>query len=395
MGIGNIILLGLISFFTDISTEMVYPIIPLYLASTFGATPVLIGFIEGIAECLASLLKVFSGYISDRFKKKKRLTFMGYLAGFASKALLLAAGSWTGVLAARSVDRIGKGIRTAPRDLMISESSEPGKLGRSFGLHKALDMAGSAIGILIAFLILGASEGEGYYRKIILLSLIPASIGLLLFLPVREQRALGKRRTEPFWKNMAGVDLQLKAYLLVTFLFTLGNSSNAFLLLRAKNLGFSDTGVILLYFLYNITASILSLPFGRRSDRIGRKKLLVAGYLVFALVYGGFALGFSKPFIIVMFLLYGAYAAMIAGVERAFLSEVSPVELRGTMLGLHGTLSGVALFPASLLAGLLWTWWGPQAPFILGACLSLAAALILKFFLKGGNGNVMLKGDES
>ena len=381
----NVILLGLVSFFSDISAEMVYPIIPLYLTSVFGATPMLVGVIEGIAESIASLLKVFSGYFTDKYKKKKPVAFLGYATGIIYKAVLIVAGSWLGILSARIIDRIGKGIRTAPRDVMVSESAGDGSTGQAFGIHKALDMAGSAIGILIAYLLLRTMTTGFDYKKIFLLSMIPAGFGLLMFFFIKvkkESRPAVQR--EPFWKNIKKLDKQLKLYLLVTFLFTLGNSSNAFLLLRAKSVGFSDTSVILLYFIYNLSASLLSVPAGKRSDRVGRKQLLVAGYLVFAVVYTGFAFAAGKPMMIGLFILYGLYTAMITGVERAFIAEISPVELKGTMLGMHSTIGGIALLPASIIAGFLWNKFSAVVPFLFGSAMSLLSAFLLLFLMKGG-----------
>lgn len=384
----NIILIGLVSFFADVSTEMVYPLIPLYLTTVFGATPVLIGFIEGIAESLASLLKVFSGYVTDRYHRKKRLAFIGYAGGLVYKLALLVAGSWTGILAARIIDRVGKGIRTTPRDVLVSESADQQQMGKAFGVHKAMDMAGSALGILLAYLLittLDQKQGNFDFKEIFLLSIIPAVLGLVMFLFIREKKKIhmaGSR--EPFWRNMRKLNGQLKLYLLVALLFTLGNSSNTFLLLRAKNIGFDDKSVILLYFLYNLTASLLAIPMGKRSDKIGRKRLLVPGYLVFALVYLGFAFAFSKPFMALIFALYGVYTAMITGVERAYIAEISPPELKGTMLGLHATIVGVALLPASLIAGLLWDRFGARVPFIFGSAMALAASVILFFLMKTG-----------
>ncbi len=381
----NVIFLGLVSFFADISSEMVYPIIPLYLTSAFGATPAIVGLIEGIAESAASLLKVFSGYITDKYKKKKPVAFVGYTTGLLYKVALLFASSWGGILGARVIDRIGKGIRTAPRDVMVSESAENEHGGTAFGIHKALDMAGAALGILFAYLLLKTSGGNYDFKQIFLLSMIPAALSLLMFFKIKEKKeARTITEREPFWKNIKKLDRQLKLYLLVVFLFTLGNSSNAFLLLRAKSVGFDDTTVILLYFIYNITASILAIPAGKRSDKVGRKRSLVAGYLVFALVYFGFAFAFNKTLMIGLFVLYGVYTALTAGVERAFISEISPTELKGTILGLHSTIVGIALLPASTIAGLLWYSLGPKAPFIFGACLSLAAAIILFVLMNGG-----------
>ena len=381
----NVFFLGLVSFFADISAEMVYPIIPLYLTSTFGATPALIGIIEGIAESLASLLKVFSGYITDKYNKKKPIAFLGYTTGLIYKIALIAASSWGGILGARVIDRIGKGIRTTPRDVMVCESADSNRMGTAFGIHKALDMAGSAIGILIAYLLLSSANGAFDYKNLFLISIIPALLSLAVFPLIKEkkeQRIIKER--EPFWKDVKKLDGQLKLYLLVVFLFTLGNSSNAFLLLRAKSVGFNDTSVILLYFIYNITASLLAIPLGKRSDQVGRKRLLVSGYIVFALVYIGFAFAYNKTFMIALFILYGVYTAMIAGVERAFIAEISPQELKGTMLGLHSTIVGIALLPASAIAGVLWTSFGAEIPFVFGACLSLAAAFVLIILMKGG-----------
>lgn len=376
-GVRNIIMLGLVSCFADISSEMVYPLIPLYLTAAFGATPMLVGVIEGIAESIASLLKVFSGYISDRFQRKKVIAFCGYATGVLYKIALLFAGSWSGILLARVIDRFGKGVRTAPRDVMVSESADNDGMGRAFGIHKMLDMAGSAVGILLAFFLV-RSIGEGGYRTIFAISIIPVGVALCLFFFIREKRENREAvRRERFWRNMSRLDGRLKLYLAVTFLFTLGNSSNSFLLLRASDIGFSSSGAILLYFVYNMTASILAIPCGRLSDRVGRKGLLVGGYLIFSLVYFGFAFCGSKPLMVLIFVVYGVFTAMTAGVERAFIAEIAPAELKGTMLGLHSTLAGIALLPASVIAGALWDGVGASAPFVYGGALSLLSAVIL------------------
>ncbi len=378
----NIIFLGLVSFFADISSEMVYPLIPLYLTAVFGTTPVLVGVIEGIAESIASLLKVFSGYISDKYDRKKPIAFLGYASGLLYKLALLFAGSWMGILGARIVDRFGKGIRTAPRDVMVSESADKTQMGKSFGIHKALDMAGSAIGILLSFILL-KNLGEGAYKTIFAISAIPVLMALSMFFFIKEKRkprAVTQR--ESFWKNIRNLNGNLKLYLCVTFLFTLGNSSNTFLLLKANDIGFSNTDVILLYFVYNITTALLAIPFGKRSDRVGRKKVLVFGYITFSLVYLLFAFASQKWVLVAAFVLYGFYTAMVAGVERAFISEIAPKKLKGTMLGLHSTLVGIALLPASIIAGALWDAAGAAVPFLFGALLSGAAALILGLFFK-------------
>ena len=378
----NVILIGLVSFFADLSTEMVYPLIPLYLTTMFGATPALVGLIEGIAESIASLLKVFSGYATDRYRKKKPIAFSGYAAGLVYKLILVIAASWQSVLMARVIDRFGKGIRTAPRDVLVSESCNANNLGHSFGIHKALDMAGAAAGILIAFFIMTTWKGEYAYKQLFLLSCIPAIASLFMFLFIREtSRPCDMNEPLHLFQGLKNLDARLKLYLVVVFLFTLGNSSNAFLLLRAGNVGFSTASVVLLYFLYNMVSSLFAVPFGKRSDRIGRKRLLVAGYFTFAVTYAGFAWAPNRTVIIAAFALYGIFTAMTAGVERAFIAEIAPGELKGTLLGLHSTIVGIALFPASVIAGLLWNAFGPVVPFAFGAGLSFASALILFFGL--------------
>ena len=386
-GTRNIILLGLISCFADISSEMVYPLIPLYLTAAFGATPVLVGLIEGIAESIASLLKVFSGYISDRFQHKKAIAFSGYATGLLYKIALIFATSWNGILSARVIDRFGKGIRTAPRDVMVSESADQNNMGKSFGIHKMLDMAGSAIGILLSFILLKKiGSNPKSYKMIFAISILPIVIALLLFFFVHEKKEKRQpMQREYFWKNISQLDHNLKLYLVIAFLFTLGNSSNSFLLLRAYNIGFDSSTTILLYFIYNLTASLFAIPCGKLSDKIGRKHLLVGGYLTFSLVYFGFAFCTSKPLMILIFVVYGIYTAMTAGAERAFIAEIAPANLKGTMLGLHSTLVGIALLPASVIAGFLWDKIGVFAPFMFGGILSLIAALLLATKMRSSN----------
>ncbi|MCL2759043.1 MAG: MFS transporter [Treponema sp.] len=387
----NIFFIGLISFFTDLSTEMVYPLIPLYLVGAFGATHVLVGIIEGIAESLASLLKVYSGYLTDRFQKKKLLAFSGYAAGLVYKFALIFASTWVGVLGARVIDRLGKGIRTAPRDVLVSESTDKENMGKAFGLHKALDMFGAGFGILIIYLLIRGSDGQYDYKRLFLLSAIPAVLGLLMFVFVKEKKREAvnagekaeKPQSIPFWKNINKIDGQLKLYLIVVFIFTLGNSSKAFMILKASDAGFNEVNVILLFLIYHLVAASLSVPLGKLSDKIGRKNLLVPGYITFALCYFGFAFAGTKPAMITIFILYGIYTAMITGVERAFVAEIAPGELKGTMLGLHSTVAGIALLPASIIAGLLWTIFGSAVPFIFGASLSLLAAVLLFIFMQG------------
>jgi len=375
--ISNIVLLGLVSMFADMSTEMVYPLVPLFLTATLGASPAIVGVIEGLAESIASLLKVFSGYIGDVYHNKKRLAFVGYSATVVYKIFLLLAASWPGVLLARIIDRTGKGIRTAPRDALVAQSSGNGGLGGAFGLHKMLDMAGSALGVVFAYGFVATSFG---FRSAFLFSILPACVAILLVGAIREDRSCEASCEKLRLKGLR-LDGTLKLYLFILFIFCLGNSSNTFLLLKARERGFSDSQVILLYLLFNLSASALAIPAGRLSDRFGRRKILVPGYLVYGLVYLGFALLSSKTAVLCLFFAYGAYNALISGAERAFVAENAPPGLRGTVLGLYGMLQGIGLLLASVIAGLLWDRVNSCAPFLFGGILGIGSAAAIELAL--------------
>lgn len=375
--LSNIVLLGLVSLFVDMSTEMVYPLVPLFLTATLGASPAVVGVIEGIAESVASLLKVWSGYIGDVRHHKKRLAFIGYSAALLYKVFLLLAASWPGVLVARIVDRVGKGIRTAPRDALVAQSGDAKKLGGAFGLHKMLDMAGSSLGALLAFVFVTRNWG---FHRAFLFSMVPALIGVLLIFAVREKASPAEAGEKLSFKGLK-LDGRLKAYLAVLFVFCLGNSSNSFLLLKAQASGFSDGEVILLYLVFNAAASALAIPAGRLSDKIGRSRVLVPGYLLYGAVYLGFALVGGRTAVLLLFVAYGAYTALISGAERAFVAENAPEGLRGTVLGLYGMLQGIGLLLASIIAGQLWDRVGSDAPFIFGGALGVvSAALVYAIF---------------
>jgi len=378
----NIILLGVTSLLTDISSEMVYPILSVYLVTSLRASPAILGLIEGIAESLASLLKVFSGYFSDKLKYRKPFAIFGYAASVVGKFCLFISTSWGLVLTGRIIDRFGKGVRTAPRDALIAESSLAGKRGRAFGLHRAMDTIGAVIGVLCAYFLI--TRYKGTFKEVFLLSLVPGLLGVLALFWVREKRAITlkaeNKKLEFKWSRL---DKRLKLFLIFTFIFTLGNSSNQFLLLRAQNLGNPLPVVILLYLVYNISYAITAYPSGRLSDRIGRKKLLVAGYLFYALVYLGFAINKSPHNFWFLFAIYGLYIGFTEGVEKALVSDIAPQELRATAMGLHATLVGIGLFPASLLAGLLWKFIGPAAAFYFGSIMGLVAAIGFWRVLKG------------
>ncbi|PMQ01761.1 MAG: MFS transporter [Dictyoglomus sp. NZ13-RE01] len=385
----NVIIAGLGSFFTDISTEMFYPLISFYL-SALGAGPAILGLIEGIAESLASLLKVYSGYISDKIKKRKPLAILGYSFSFIGKIFLYVAQNWVWIFTGRFIDRFGKGIRTAPRDALIAESSKEKERGKSFGLHRAMDTLGATLGVLIAILIIknfSFSETldlKNYipiFKKVILYSLIPAFLGVaVLFLLKETGKVSSSNKNAPRfeWKRL---DRKLKSFLIFSFLFTLGNSSNQFLLLRTRDLGGDLIQVLTLYLFYNIIYALFSYPAGYLSDKIGRKRLLIFGYLFYGLVYLGFAVAKSVNTLWGLFFLYGLYIAFTEGVEKALISDLASPDIRATTIGLHATLVGVGLFPASLIAGLLWSYLGASAPFYFGGILGILASIGLAIIL--------------
>ncbi|MEO0076664.1 MAG: MFS transporter [candidate division WOR-3 bacterium] len=374
----NVIILGIASFLTDISTEMVYPLIPFYL-SKLGAGPAILGLIEGFAESIASLLKVFSGYFSDKMKKRKPLAIIGYSSSTIGKIILYLSTGWGLVFLSRLIDRFGKGIRTAPRDALIADSTDRTQRGRAFGLHRTLDTLGAAIGVLIAYYFL-KSYLTGY-SQVFLLSLVPAVLGVLVLFSAQEKIKTimdYKEKIKFQWRNLP---IKLRLFLIIVFLFALGNSSNQFLILRAKNLGHSVTSVLLLYLFYNLTYGICSFPIGRLSDKIGRKKILVIGYLIYGLVYLGFALIINPKFLWLLFGTYGFYSAFTEGIEKSFVSDIAAEDVRGTMLGLHATLVGIGLLPASIIAGGLWQIFGASAPFYFGGVLGIVASIGLMIIL--------------
>lgn len=375
----NIIILGLVSLFTDISSEMIYPLVPLYLTAVLGASPAVLGIIEGIAESLASLMKIVSGRVSDRLAKRKPLAIAGYGLSAVGKVLFVLASSWSWILWARIADRFGKGIRTAPRDALIADSCDTGTRGKAFGLHRAMDTAGAVVGIIFAYWLFTHYRGD--YITVFLLSIIPAVIGVLFLFLTHEQvkGAVDKVKNLSFsWKELDG---RLRYFIIVSFLFNLGNSSNQFLLVRAGTVGFSAEQVILLYLLMNVTYLLISYPAGRLSDQIGRRTLLVAGYLIYGLVYIGFAVANSSEALIWLFGIYGLYIGLTEGIEKAFLADMAPGNQRASVYGLHALAVGVALLPASVIAGFLWDMFGAAAPFWFGGGMGLLSSVAIWFGL--------------
>jgi MFS family permease len=376
----NVILLGITSFLTDVSSEMIYPLVPLFLTTTLGATPLVLGFIEGVAESVASLLKVFSGALSDRLQQRKPLAIIGYSFSAIGKVLLYLAKSWGVVFCGRVADRIGKGIRTAPRDALISDSSAKDVRGKVYGLHRAMDTCGAVSGIVLAYLLMSSLKHKEEYRLVFILALIPAVLGVAVLFFTEEKIKKETSRIDYYrglYSSWGSLDRKLKHFLVISFIFTFGNSSNMFILLRAKNVGFSSEKVILLYLLYNIIYAIVSYPAGVISDKVGKKSIIVFGYFLYSAVYLllGIVGNSTSSLMWFAFGLYGVYMGLTEGVEKAYISVLSPVEKRATILGLHSTLVGIGLFPASLIAGFLWSRVCPSAPFFFSGLVTVIAAI--------------------
>jgi len=377
----NVVLLGVTSFFADISSEMIYPLIPIFLTVTLGAPVAVVGLIEGIAESTASLVKLGSGWISDRIGRRMPLVISGYGLAAVAKLLLAFAFAWPVVLVARFVDRFGKGVRGSPRDALIGDSAPAALRGRAFGLHRSMDTAGAVIGPLLALLLVAMLSDR--LRVVFLLAAIPGVLSVLSLAFVRE---VPRPPTDPTAATAAmpsilatfrAMDRRLLLFMAASLVFALGNSSDIFLILRAKDLGLSTTATVLAYVVYNFVYMSAALPSGIVSDRLGRRGVFILGLVIFAAVYIGFALTTSALAVWPLFAVYGLYIAMTDGVGKALISDLAPVERRATVLGAYGTLTGVLVLVASTLAGVLWDLVGAWAPFALGAASALAAAAIL------------------
>ncbi|MGE5152567.1 MAG: MFS transporter [Bdellovibrio bacteriovorus] len=370
-------LIGLISQLNDSASEMIYPLVPLYLASVLMAGPRVLGLIEGIAEATASLLKLFSGVIVDYTRRAKPWVVAGYaLAGF-TRPLIALATSWPGVLALRFADRVGKGLRTSPRDALLAASVVPGARGLAFGLHRAMDNAGAVVGPLLAALLLGLGWS---LREVILFAIVPAVACLILSLWLREPAPDAERPRPPtFSWRLAGLAPAFKRYLVVLALFNLGNASNMFLLLRARDLGLPEAQVPLAWAAVSLVAMVLSTPLSGLSDRLGRTRLILVGWLAYGVFYLG--LGVLPPqsplALYGLFAFYGVFMAATEGVEKALVADLAPAELRGTAYGWFNLTAGLMLLPASLLFGALYQGVSASAAFGFSAACALAAAALL------------------
>jgi MFS family permease len=385
----NIWIVTATSFLTDISSEMLVYLIPLFLSNVLGVRMAFIGLIDGIAETTASLVKIYSGVLSDKLGKRKWLAVLGYGISTIAKPFLYFANSWGWVLGVRFSDRVGKGIRTAPRDALVAASTDETNRGFAFGLHRAGDTAGAFLGIAIAALIIWLTQTNATllsmntFRIAVLASIIPAVLAVIvLALGTTEVGGAGKG-SSGVRLSLKGMDTRFKIFLFVVVLFTLGNSSDSFIILRAQERGLSVLQTMFMLMTFTAIYTILSGPLGALSDKVGRRKLIIGGWFAYGLVYLGFAVAHTGWQIWALFGLYGIYYAATEGVAKALVADLVPEAQRGTAYGLFNAAIGITALPASLLAGLLWqgagTWagFGPSAPFLFGAVLALFASLLL------------------
>jgi MFS family permease len=371
----NVLAAGLVSFFTDISSEMIVPVLPIFLTTVLGAPVTAVGLIEGVAESTASIVRVFAGSISDRTGRRKPLMLFGYGLANLTKPLLAISTAWPQVLAIRFGDRFGKGIRGAPRDALIADSVDASVRGRAFGFHRGMDTAGAAIGPLLASATLAFAGDDP--RVVFWLASVPGIASVLIGWWLLKDRPVVPKEPSARQLGFRNLGRAFALFTAISTIFSLGNSSDAFLILRAQNVGMAVAVIPLAYFGFNALYALLATPAGILSDRVGRWPLLVTGYAAFAVVYAGFALADDAFVVGGLFLIYSLYYALTEGVGRALITDLVPASLRATAMGTYATATGAALLPASLVAGALWDSAGPGAPFAYGAVLAALAAVLL------------------
>ena len=388
----NVWAVGFTSFFMDISSEMVVNVLPLFLSNVLGVQTSIIGLIDGIAEATASILKMFSGWLSDKMGGRKWLAVIGYGLSALFKPFYYFANTWGIVAGVRWADRVGKGIRTAPRDALVADSVDQKTRGLAFGFHRAMDTAGALLGIAIAALVVWLTQrntlslGQSTFKVIVLLSLLPALLAVLsLAIGAKEVAVKGERAAPKFSLKSMGKPFSI--FLVIVSIFTLGNSSDSFLVLRAQNLGMSIFGILIMLVAFNLIYTLISTPAGSLSDRIGRRRLIIGGWLVYAVIYFGFAAAKTQWQVWVLYAAYGLYYGLAYGSANALVADLVPENLRGTAYGTYNAVIGLLAFPSSFIAGILWqgiggwTGFGPSAPFLFGGTLAVIAALLMAFWM--------------
>lgn len=373
----NVIVMGFVSFFNDTASEMIYPLIPTFLTVWLHAPVYIMGFIVGLSESISNICKVFSGWYSDKLNTRKPFVVFGYSLSAVSKAMIGLAYSWPMAMAARVADRLGKGIRVSARDALIADYTEPKYRGRAFGLHRGFDSAGAAIGPLIAIVLLSVLNNN--LRAIFLLSLIPSIIGVFLLMFLTDGRKPGQIESldAPHEKiALVNISPTFNKFLLISVLFNIGNSSDLFLILRSQSLALSLTLTMSAYILYNLTHSLFALPIGILSDKIGTEKILISGFLTFAISFALSGFITDGAWMWLVFVLYGLYLAQTESIIKAHIANIVPPKMFGTAFGLYQTVVGICTFFASFIAGLLWTYVSSTAPFLFGSVMAIIATIL-------------------
>ncbi len=377
--------LSVVSFLNDTSSDIIYPLLPAFLALTLGATPFVIGLIEGFAESVASILKLFSGYLSDKFGNRKFPVFLGYSLAAIVRPLLAFVTSWPQVLVVRMTDRIGKGIRGAPRDALLAATVHESQRGLAFGFNRAADHLGAVVGPIVAFLLLTyladnpATPTAREYQQVFLFASIPVALGLfvIVFFVREEKKSVPEIDAIPIKFSLRAFDGNFTRFLGVIALFTLSNSTDAFLLLRAEQTGVAPAMLPLLWMALHFSKVFSSIIGGDLSDRLGRKRMIFTGWVIYALVYAGFAFADAAWQAWALFIVYGLYFGLTEGVEKALVADLVTDEKRGTAFGFYNLAYGITVFPASLIFGLVWSQFGATAAFLMSAMISVVAAACL------------------
>jgi MFS family permease len=388
----NVFFLGLVSFFTDVSSEMIFTLVPLFLTNVLGVSTTLVGLVGGVSDSTDALFRLVSGRISDRIGKRKFLTTLGYALATAVKPFMLLANGWAAVTGIRFGDRIGKGLRSSARDALLADSLGSKERGRGFGLHRAMDTAGAVVGLAIVALIVYLFQGTGgfdmqrdTYRMMVTGGIFPAIVAVLVLIGlVRETKKEVMKATTvaAVTPTKIAFDMRFKLFLVVMAVFTLGNSSDFFLILRAQNIHVPLIQVAIMLVLFNAVYAGVSTPMGMLSDKLGRRIVIALGWFVYVLVYLGFALGTSIWQVWLLFAAYGLYYGITQGVASAFVADLVPSERRGTAYGLFQGITGLVLLPASVIAGLIWNAVSPAATFYFGAALTFLAMMGMLFLVK-------------
>jgi len=374
----NVWVLGLVSFFNDVASEMVYPIVPIFMTQVLKASTTAVGLVEGIAESTAALTKFIFGYLSDKFQKRKPFVAFGYTFSALSKGVIGLASSWPLVLFSRFLDRLGKGLRTGSRDALLLQNTDEKNKGFIFGFHRAFDSAGAVLGPILGLLLIYFFGNN--LRLIFYLATIPGILGvLLLILLVKEGKTNPSKSTKKFSFSWKFLNPKVKLFLLISFIFALGNSSDAFLILRAKNLGLTTQMAVFVYVLYNLVQTLLSTPLGKLSDKVGHRKMFAFGLLIFSFVYFSFGAIANSLFLWFLFPIYGIYIAATDGVSKAYLGEFISEKEAGSVYGLYQMLLAFASFFASFVGGILWTKIGPSTTFYFGTIMAFLSFSILSF----------------